>query len=149
MQLTQNARYVIWNFLILKEHWDIWLKRIQNQQKTIDRSAVQSTVNFLGICEIVLIFMPENNAWIASVIFADSISIYLSNSDFLMSELVIEKLLEKRDSYLNLLKHLSFELMMEPTDVEIKRIKELENNTVEQLEKIQQDISEILSEKSK
>ncbi|MBT3329753.1 MAG: hypothetical protein HOE93_01615 [Nitrosopumilus sp.] len=66
-----------------------------------------------------------------------------------MSELVIEKLLEKRDSYLNLLKHLSFELMMEPTDVEIKRIKELENNTVEQLEKIQQDISEILSEKSK
>jgi hypothetical protein len=37
---------------------------------------------------------------------------------------------------------------MEPTDVEIKRIKEVENNTIEQLEKIQQEISEILSKKS-
>jgi len=72
----------------------------------------------------------------------------LSNSNFLMSELIIEKLLEKRDSYLNILKHLSFELMMEPTDIEIKRIKEVENNTIEQLEKIQQEISEILSKKS-
>ena len=65
-----------------------------------------------------------------------------------MSEFVIEKLLEKRDSYLNILKHLSFELMMEPTDVEIKRIKELEKNTIDQLEKIQQEISQILSKKS-
>ena len=64
-----------------------------------------------------------------------------------MSEFVIEKLLEKRDSYLNILKHLSFELMMEPTDVEIKRIKELEKNTIDQLEKIQQEISQILSKK--
>ena len=66
-----------------------------------------------------------------------------------MSQFDLEKLFEKRDSYLNILKHVSFELMMEPTDVEIKRLKELENNTVEQLEKIQQDISEILSKKSK
>jgi len=65
-----------------------------------------------------------------------------------MSEFVIEKLLEKRDSYLNILKHLSFELMMEPTDVEIKYIKELEKNTIDQLEKIQQEISQILSKKS-
>tara|TARA_B100001167_G_scaffold102789_1_gene62833 strand:- start:293 stop:493 length:201 start_codon:yes stop_codon:yes gene_type:complete len=65
-----------------------------------------------------------------------------------MSEFVIEKLLEKRDSYLNILKHLSFELMMEPTDVEIKHIKELEKNTIDQLEKIQQEISQILSKKS-
>jgi hypothetical protein len=72
----------------------------------------------------------------------------LSNSNFLMSEIIIEKLLEKRDSYLNVLKHISFELMMEPTDVEIKQIKELENNTIEQLEKIQQEISETLSKKS-
>ena len=65
-----------------------------------------------------------------------------------MSEFVIEKLFEKRDSYLNILKHLSFELMMEPTDVEIKHIKELEKNTIDQLEKIQQEISQILSKKS-
>ena len=62
-----------------------------------------------------------------------------------MSEFIIEKLLEKRDSYLNILKHLSFELMMEPTDVEIKQIKELENNTINQLEKIRQEISQILT----
>ena len=78
----------------------------------------------------------------------DLISIYLKKSNFLMSEFVIEKLLEKRDSYLNILKHLSFELMMEPTDVEIKHIKELEKNTIDQLEKIQQEISQILSKKS-
>ena len=78
----------------------------------------------------------------------DLISIYLKKSNFLMSEFVIEKLLEKRDSYLNILKHLSFELMMEPTDIEIKHIKELEKNTIDQLEKIQQEISQILSKKS-
>jgi len=82
------------------------------------------------------------------VIFVELISIYLKKSNFLMSEFVIEKLLEKRDSYLNILKHLSFELMMEPTDVEIKHIKELEKNTIDQLEKIQQEISQILSKKS-
>ena len=43
-----------------------------------------------------------------------------------MSQFDLEKLFEKRDSYLNILKHLSFELMMEPTDEEIKQIKELE-----------------------
>ena len=42
-----------------------------------------------------------------------------------MSQFNLEKLFEKRDSYLNILKHLSFELMMEPTDEEIKQIKEL------------------------
>jgi predicted Rossmann-fold nucleotide-binding protein len=82
------------------------------------------------------------------VVFVELISIYLKKSNFLMSEFVIEKLLEKRDSYLNILKHLSFELMMEPTDVEIKHIKELEKNTIDQLEKIQQEISQILSKKS-
>ena len=42
-----------------------------------------------------------------------------------MSDLIIEKLLEKRDSYLTILKHLSFELMMDLTDIEIKEIKEV------------------------
>ncbi|MDC0036224.1 hypothetical protein OAI97_02000 [Nitrosopumilus sp.] len=62
-----------------------------------------------------------------------------------MSQFDLEKLLEKRDSYLNILKHLSFELMMEPTDEEIQSIKELEKNTINALDKIQQEISEIIS----
>ena len=62
-----------------------------------------------------------------------------------MSQFDLEKLLEKRDSYLNILKHLSFELMMESTDEEIKQIKELEKNTINELDKIQQEISQILS----
>ena len=62
-----------------------------------------------------------------------------------MSEFVIEKLFETRDSYLNILKQVSFQLMMEPTDVEIKQFKEIEKNTLDNLEKIQQEISQILS----
>ncbi len=63
-----------------------------------------------------------------------------------MSDLIIEKLLEKRDSYLTILKHLSFELMMDLTDIEIKEIKEVEKNTLDQLKIIQQEIAQILSQ---
>ncbi|HIH99391.1 MAG TPA: hypothetical protein HA347_06125 [Nitrosopumilus sp.] len=63
-----------------------------------------------------------------------------------MSDLIIEKLLEKRDSYLTIIKHLSFELMMDLTDIEIKEIKEVEKNTLDQLKSIQQEIAEILSQ---
>lgn len=62
-----------------------------------------------------------------------------------MSEFVIEKLYETRDSYLNILKQVSFQLMMDPTDDEIKQFKELEKNTLDNLNKIQQEISQILS----
>jgi len=62
-----------------------------------------------------------------------------------MSEFVIEKLFETRDSYLNILKQVSFQLMMNPTDVEIKQFKEIKKNTLDNLEKIQQEISQILS----
>ena len=62
-----------------------------------------------------------------------------------MSQFDLEKLFEKRDSYLNILKHLSFELIMELTDEEITQIKELEKNTINELDKIQQDISQIIS----
>ena len=62
-----------------------------------------------------------------------------------MSEFVIEKLYETRDSYLNILKQVSFQLMMDPTDDEIKQFKELEKNTLDNLDKIQQEISQILS----
>ena len=62
-----------------------------------------------------------------------------------MSEFNIEKLFETRDSYLNVLKQVSFQLMMDPTDDEIKQFKELEKNTLDNLNKIQQEISQILS----
>ena len=65
-----------------------------------------------------------------------------------MSEFIIEKLFETRDSYLNILKQVSFQLMMEPTDAEIKQFKEIEKNTLDNLEKIQQEISQILSKNS-
>ena len=63
-----------------------------------------------------------------------------------MSDLIVEKLLEKRDSYLTILKHLSFELMMDLTNIEIKEIKEVEKNTLDQLKIIQQEIAQILSQ---
>ena len=66
-------------------------------------------------------------------------------SEFLLSDFIIEKLFETRDSYLNILKQVSFQLMMEPTDAEIKQFNEIEKNTLDNLEKIQQEISQILS----
>ena len=69
----------------------------------------------------------------------------MNTSEFLMSEFIIEKLFETRDSYLNILKQVSFQLMMEPTDAEIKQFKEIEKNPLDNLEKIQQEISQFLS----
>ena len=54
----------------------------------------------------------------------------MNTSEFLMPEFVIEKLFETRDSYLNILKQVSFQLMIEPTDAEIKQFKEIEKNTL-------------------
>ena len=62
-----------------------------------------------------------------------------------MSEFNIEKLFETRDSYLNILKQVSFQLMTDPTDDEIKQFKEIEKSTLDNLNKIQQEISQILS----
>ena len=43
------------------------------------------------------------------------------------------------------MKHLSFELLMEPTEEEIKKINELEKNTLHELDLVQKEISTILS----
>ena len=66
----------------------------------------------------------------------------------LASEIIIEKLLEQRDWYLNTLKHLDFELVMDPTKKEIENNKKLQTNTIDQLKKIEQEIAFLLSEKS-
>ena len=64
------------------------------------------------------------------------------------SEFLLEKLLEKRDWHLNTLKHLEFELVMEPTEKEIEDVKKLQSDTIDQLKKIEQEISFLSSEKS-
>ena len=66
----------------------------------------------------------------------------------MFSEIIIEKLLEQRNWYLNTLKHLDFELVMDPTKNEIKNIKKLQISTIDQLKKIEQEIAFLLSEKS-
>lgn len=65
-----------------------------------------------------------------------------------MTEVIIEKLLEQRDFYLNTLKHLEFQLVINPSDDEIKNIKKLQTTTIEQLKKIEQEVAFILSKKS-
>ena len=65
-----------------------------------------------------------------------------------MSEILIEKLLEQRDFYLNTLKHLDFELLMNPTKIEIKKIQEVQNTTIDQLKKVEQEIAFLSSQKS-
>ena len=54
-----------------------------------------------------------------------------------MSELdiIIEKLLEQRNSYLNTLKHLDFGLAMDPSEDEIKNTKKLQTVTIEEIKK--------------
>jgi hypothetical protein len=69
-------------------------------------------------------------------------------TELVSSEIIIEKLLEQRDWYLNRLKHLDFELVMDPTKKEIENIKKLQTNTIDQLKKIEQEIAFLLSEKS-
>lgn len=65
-----------------------------------------------------------------------------------MSEIIIEKLLEQRDFYLNILKQLEFQLAIEPTGNELQDIEKLQTTTVEQLKKVEQEIAYINSEKS-
>jgi hypothetical protein len=69
-------------------------------------------------------------------------------TDLTSSEFILEKLLEKRDLHLNTLKHLEFELVMEPTEKEIDDIKKLQVDIIDQLKKIEQEIAFFLSKKS-
>lgn len=54
----------------------------------------------------------------------------------------------QRDLNLNLLKHLDFELVMDPTEQEIQNIKKLQTETIDQLKKIEQEIAFLSSKKS-
>ncbi len=61
----------------------------------------------------------------------------------LLSEILFEKLLEQRDFYLNTLKHLSFELMMDPSKKEIDEIEIMQEEIIQQLKKIEQELAYI------
>ena len=58
-----------------------------------------------------------------------------------MSEIIIEKLLEQRDYYLHTLKHLLFQQEMELGQKEQEKIEKLQNSTVDQLKKIEQELA--------
>ena len=60
-------------------------------------------------------------------------------------DMVIEKLLEQRDFYLNTLKHLDFGLVMDPSEDEIKNINKLQTTTIDQIKKIEQEVAFLTS----
>ena len=64
-----------------------------------------------------------------------------------MSEIIIEKLLEQRDFYLNTLKHLDFQLIDDPTKIEVEDIEKIKTTTIDQIKKVEQEISFISSKK--
>jgi hypothetical protein len=60
-------------------------------------------------------------------------------------DIIIEKLLERRDLYLNTLKHLDFGLAMDPSEDEIKNLKKLQTTTIDEIKKIEQEIAFLTS----
>ena len=56
--------------------------------------------------------------------------------------------MEQRDSYLNTLKHLDVQLVEELSDEEIEQNKKLQQVTVDQLKKIEQELAHLLSKKT-
>ena len=63
-----------------------------------------------------------------------------------MSDIIIEKLLERRDFYLSTLKQLDFQMAIDPTEDEIKQIQKLQTTTIEQLKKIEHEIAFLSSQ---
>jgi hypothetical protein len=61
--------------------------------------------------------------------------------------MIIEKLLEQRDFYLNTLKHLDFQLIDDPSKKEIEDIEKLKTTTIDQIKNVEQEISFLSSKK--
>ena len=57
-----------------------------------------------------------------------------------MSEIIIEKLLEQRDAYLNILKQIDFQIVMD-LDADLEKSEKLKTTTIEQIKKIEQEIA--------
>jgi regulator of PEP synthase PpsR (kinase-PPPase family) len=65
-----------------------------------------------------------------------------------LSESIIEKLLEQRDTYLNMLKHLDFELALDDGS-DIEKIEKLKIITIDQIKKVEQEIAFLYSKNPK
>jgi len=63
----------------------------------------------------------------------------------LLSEIFFEKLLEQRDFYLNTLKHLNFQLMLDPSKEELEDIEIMQRKTIDQLKKVEQELASLSS----
>ncbi len=66
----------------------------------------------------------------------------------MLSDILFEKLLEQRDFYLNILKQISFQLVMDPSKNELANIEIMQTKTIDQLKKVEQELASILSKKS-
>jgi len=66
----------------------------------------------------------------------------------LLSEILFEKLLEQRDFYLNILKQLNFQLLVDSSKKELKDIGIMQTKTIEQIKKVEQELAFLSSEKS-
>jgi len=65
-----------------------------------------------------------------------------------LSEILFEELLEQRDFYLNTLKHLNFQLIMDPSKNELEGIEIMQTKIIDQLKKVEQELASILSKQS-
>ncbi len=66
----------------------------------------------------------------------------------MLSEIHFEKLLEQRDFYLNMLKHLNFQLITDPSEKELEDIEIMQTKTIDQIKKVEQELGFLLSDKS-
>jgi len=65
-----------------------------------------------------------------------------------LSEILFEELLEQRDFYLNTLKHLNFQLIMDHSKNELEDIEIMQTKIIDQLKKVEQELASILSKNS-
>jgi len=65
----------------------------------------------------------------------------------MLDEILIEKLMAKRDFYLYTLKHLDFQILTDSTLEENNDCERLKISTISELKKIEQEIAFLLSEK--
>ena len=66
----------------------------------------------------------------------------------LLSEILFEKLLEQRDFYLNILKQLNFQLLVDPSKKELEDIEIMQTKTIDQIKKVERELVLLSSEKS-
>ncbi len=66
----------------------------------------------------------------------------------MLSEILFEELLERRDFYLNTLKHLNFQLIIDPSKNELDDIEIMQTKIIDHLKKVEQELASILSKKS-